>query len=60
MIHSCSVVWPTKTHPIEVGCGTGPNKLKPNPNVYWYPEYQLQGESAEAIKKLVNEFIERG
>ena len=34
-------------------------KSKPNPKVYRHREYQLQGERAEAMKKLLKEFIER-
>ena len=40
--------------------GTARIKLKPNPKVYWHREYQLQGERAEAMKKMLKEFIERG
>ena len=35
-------------------------KLKPNPKIYLHREYQLQGDQAEAMKKLLAEFIERG
>ena len=35
-------------------------KLNPNPELYRHREYQLQGEQAEAMKKLLKEFIERG
>ena len=35
-------------------------KLKPNPKIYRHREYQLQGERAEAMKKLLMEFIEAG
>ena len=35
-------------------------KLKPNRKIYRHREYQLQGERAEAMKKLLMEFIERG
>ena len=35
-------------------------KLKPNPKIYRHREYQLQGERAEAMKKLLMEFMERG
>ena len=35
-------------------------KLKPNPEIYRHREYQLQGDRAEAMKKLLAEFIERG
>ena len=40
--------------------GTAKIKLKPNPKIYRHREYQLQGERAEAMKKLSMEFIERG
>ena len=40
--------------------GTAKIKLKPNPKTYRHREYQLQGERAEAMKKLSMEFIERG
>ena len=40
--------------------GTARIKLKPNPKIYRYPGYQLQGDRAEAMKKLLAEFIERG
>ena len=40
--------------------GTARIKLKPNPKIYRHREYQLQGDRAEAMKKLVAEFIERG
>ena len=40
--------------------GTAKIKLKPNPKIYRHREYQLQGEWAEAMKKLLAEFIERG
>ena len=40
--------------------GTTGTKLKPNSKVYRHREYQLQGERAEAMKKLLKEFIERG
>ena len=35
-------------------------KLKPNPKIYRHREYQLQGDRAEAMKKLLAKFIERG
>ena len=35
-------------------------KLKPNPKIYRHRDYQLQGDLAEAMKKLLAEFIERG
>ena len=40
--------------------GTARIKLKPNPKIYCHREYQLQGDRAEAMKKLLAEFIERG
>ena len=40
--------------------GTARVKLKPNPKIYRHREYQLQGDRAEAMKKLLAEFIERG
>ena len=40
--------------------GTARIKLKPNPKIYRHREYQLQGGRAEAMKKLLAEFIERG
>ena len=40
--------------------GTARIKLKPNRKIYHHREYQLQGDRAEAIKKLLAEFIERG
>ena len=40
--------------------GTAQIKLKPNPKIYRHREYQLQGERAEAMKKLLLVFIERG
>ena len=40
--------------------GTVRIKLKPNPKVYRHRGYQLQGDRAEAMKKLLAEFIERG
>ena len=40
--------------------GTAKIKLKPHPKFYCHREYQLQGEQAEAMKKLMMEFIERG
>ena len=40
--------------------GTAKIKLKPNPKIYRHREYQLQEEQAEAMKKLLKEFIERG
>ena len=40
--------------------GTARIKLKPNPKISRHREYQLQGDRAEAMKKLLAEFIERG
>ena len=40
--------------------GTAKIKLKPNPKIYRHREYQLQGDRAEAMKKLLAEFIEQG
>ena len=37
--------------------GTAKIKLKPNPKIYRHREYQLQGNRAEAMKKLLAEFI---
>ena len=49
-----------KNRPDRGQLGTTRMKLKPNPIVYRHREYQLQGERAEAMKKLLKEFIERG
>ena len=49
-----------KNPPDQGRFGTARIKLKPNPKVYRHREYQLQGQRAEAIKKLLKEFIERG
>ena len=35
-------------------------KLKPNPKIYRHREYQLQGDRAKAMEKLLAEFINRG
>ena len=40
--------------------GTARIKLKPNPKIYRHRGYQLQGDRAEAMKKLVAEFFEQG
>ena len=40
--------------------GTARIKLKPNPKMYRHREYQVQGDRAEAMEKLLAEFIERG
>ena len=37
--------------------GTARIMLKPNPKIYRHREYQLQGDGAEAMKKLLAEFI---
>ena len=42
------------------GFGTARIKLKQNPKIYRHWEYELQGDRAEAMKKLLAEFIERG
>ena len=39
--------------------GTAGIKLRANPKVHGHREYQLQGDRAEATKKLFAEFIER-
>ena len=40
--------------------GTARIKLKPSPKIYRFRRYQLQGDRAEAMKKLLARFIERG
>ena len=40
--------------------GTAKIKLKPNPKIFRHREYQLQGDRAEAMKKLLAQLIERG
>ena len=40
--------------------GTARIKLKPKLKIYRHREYQLQGDRAEAMKKLLAEFIELG
>ena len=40
--------------------GTARMELKPNLKVYRHREYQTQGERAEAMKRLLKEFKERG
>ena len=52
--------FPNKNSPDRGNLGTAKIKLKSNPKTYRHGEYQLQGERAEAIKKLLMEFIERG
>ena len=49
-----------KNSPDRGKYGTARITLKPNPEIYRDREYQLQGERAEAMKKLLMEFIERG
>ena len=49
-----------KNPPDRGKLGTAKIKLKPNPKIYRHRECQLQGERAEAMKKLLIEFIERG
>ena len=49
-----------KNSPVRGRFGTARIKLKPNPKIYRHREYQLQGDRAEALKKLLAEFIERG
>ena len=51
---------PNKNPPDRGRFGTARIKLKPNPKIYLHREYQLQGDRAEAMKKLLAEFIERG
>ena len=40
--------------------GTDKIKLKPNSKIYHHRQYQLQVKQAEATKKLLIEFVERG
>ena len=40
--------------------GTARIKLKPSPKIFRHREYQIQGDRAKAMKKLLAEFIERG
>ena len=49
-----------KSPPDRGRFGTARIKLKQNPKIYRHREYQLQGDRAEAMKKLLAEFIERG
>ena len=49
-----------KNPPDQGRFGTARINLKPNPKVYGHREYQLQGAWAEAIRKLLKEFGERG
>ena len=51
----------TNKNPPDRGTfGTARIRLKPNPKIYRHREYQLQGDRAESMKKLLAEFIERG
>ena len=49
-----------KNSPDRGRFGNARIKLRPHSKVYRHREYQLQGERAEAMKKLLKEFIERG
>ena len=49
-----------KNPPVPGRFGTARIKLKPNLKIYRHREYQLQGDRAGAMKKLLAEFIERG
>ena len=49
-----------KNPPDRGNIGTAKIKLRPNPKIYHHREYQLQGQRAEAMKKLLMEFIEHG
>ena len=49
-----------KKPPDRARFGTARIKLKPNPKIYRHREYQLQGDRAKAMKKLLVRFIERG
>ena len=49
-----------KNPPDRQRFGTARIKLKPNPEIYPHREYQLQSSRAQAMKKLLAEFIERG
>ena len=49
-----------KNSPDRGRFGTAKIKLKPNLKIYRHWEYQLQGDRAKAMKKLLAEFIERG
>ena len=49
-----------KNPPYRGRFGTARIKLKPNPKIYRHREYKLQGDRAEAMKKLLAEYIERG
>ena len=51
---------PNKNPPDRGRFGTARIKLKPNPKIFRHREYQLQGDRAEAMKKLLAESIERG
>ena len=47
------VVFANKNPPHRGKYGTAKIKLKPNPKNYRHQEYQLHGERAEAMKKLL-------
>ena len=47
-----------KNQPVRGRFGTARIKLKANPKIYRHTEYQLQGERAEAMKKLLAELME--
>ena len=50
-----------KKNPPDRGMfGTAKIKLNPNPKIYRPRAYQLQGNRAEAMKRLLAEFFERG
>ena len=49
-----------KSPPDRGRFGTARMKLKPHLKIYRHREYQLQGDQAEAMKKLLAEFTERG
>ena len=48
-----------KNPPDRRGFRTARITLKPNPKIYRHREYQLQGDRDEAMKKLLDKFIER-
>ena len=48
-----------KTSPDRGRFCTARIKLKPNPKIFRHREYQLQGDLAEAMKKLLAEFLSR-
>ena len=49
-----------KNPPDRGRLGTARIKLKPNPKIYRHREYQLQGDRAEAMRKWLAKFFERG